>query len=426
MSKLDFQPFLIIKELFVFSLLFFVSIAGSAMDLEDMIREALKCNPELQAYYLQFEANQKKMIQVRALPEPKLTYTRFLSEVQTRTGPQERIIQLNQPFPWPGKLALRGGIANREAEVAFHQYESLQRVIIARIADAYFDYALLGESITINNRNVSYFDQLIPVVEEKVRGGGRLSDTLLLEIEKEKALDVVRGLNERRPILNSQIATELGRQTDLNETLPFPKLSRKSIPLPPVKQLEQQLESHPNVAAATSNVLSMKLKQELAQKASLPEMSLGASVIDIGNGGDTAFGVVFGVNVPIRHHKYQAEIEQAKLEKSASLRLKENTLNQLRNQLHREYQLLKDAQRRADLYRDRLVPKAEQTLAQLEEGYRGNNAGIDEIVDSEETLLKLRLEYLKAAAEAQKRAVYIRVLTEPVSKACIQAFPVTE
>lgn len=396
------------------------------MDLEDMIREALKCNPELQAYYLQFEANQKKMIQVRALPEPKLTYTRFLSEVQTRTGPQERIIQLNQPFPWPGKLALRGGIANREAEVAFHQYESLQRVIIARIADAYFDYALLGESITINNQNVSYFDQLIPVVEEKVRGGGRLSDSLLLEIEKEKALDMVRGLNERRPILNSQIATELGRQTDLNETLPFPKLSRKSIPLPPIKQLEQQLENHPNVAAATSNVLSMKLKQELAQKASLPEMSLGASVIDIGNGGDTAFGLVFGVNVPIRHHKYQAEIEQAKLEKSASLRLKENTLNQLRTQLHREYQLLKDAQRRADLYRDRLVPKAEQTLSQLEEGYRGNNAGIDEIVDSEETLLKLRLEYLKAAAEAQKRAVYIRVLTEPVSKACIQAFPVTE
>lgn len=410
----------------MFSLLFFVSIAGSAMDLEDMIREALKCNPELQAYYLQFEANQKKMIQVRALPEPKLTYTRFLSEVQTRTGPQERIIQLNQPFPWPGKLALRGGIANREAEVAFHQYESLQRVIIARIADAYFDYALLGESITINNQNVSYFDQLIPVVEEKVRGGGRLSDSLLLEIEKEKALDMVRGLNERRPILNSQIATELGRQTDLNETLPFPKLSRKSIPLPPIKQLEQQLENHPNVAAATSNVLSMKLKQELAQKASLPEMSLGASVIDIGNGGDTAFGLVFGVNVPIRHHKYQAEIEQAKLEKSASLRLKENTLNQLRTQLHREYQLLKDAQRRADLYRDRLVPKAEQTLSQLEEGYRGNNAGIDEIVDSEETLLKLRLEYLKAAAEAQKRAVYIRVLTEPVSKACIQAFPVTE
>ncbi|MDF1811275.1 MAG: TolC family protein [Verrucomicrobiales bacterium] len=422
MGKLNFQGFL---NIFTYAVVV-ICASGSvkAMNLEEMIREALKANPELQAYYQQFKANQKQMIQVRALPEPRLTYTRFLSEVQTRTGPQERIIQLNQPFPWPGKLALRGGIANREAEVAFHQYESLQRTIIARLADSYFDYVFLGESIAINRQTVAYYSQLIPSVEEKVRGGGRLADSLLLEIEKEKSADVVAGLVERRPILSSKLEADMGRKPDLSKQLPFPELSKNSIPLPPVSHLEKRLENHPRVSAATSKVLSLTLKQELAQKASLPEMSLGASMIDIGTGGDTAFGVMLGFNVPIRRNKYQAEFEQASLEKCASENLKNHILNNLRAQLHSEYQLLKDARRRTVLFRDNLIPRAEQTLVQLEEGYRGNKAGIDEIVDAEKTLLQLRLECLKASAEAHKRAVYLRVLTEPVTKKGIQAMPV--
>ena len=423
MRFLDYLVFLNKFEA-LFLLLFGCAVPVSAFDLEDAILEALKANPELKSHYNQWKAGQKKMIQVRALPEPGVTYTEFLSEVQTRTGPQERIFQLNQPFPWPGKLALRGGIANRDAEAAFHQYEAAQREVIRRIADAYFDYALLGENISITRQNISYINQLIPVVEEKVRGGGRLADSLLLEIEKEKTEDELEGLRERRPTLSSRLEMEMGRSPNLKRSLPFPYLSKKNISLPSIASLEAKLDRHPLIAAATSRVLSYELKKKLAEKSSLPDMSLGANVIDIGDRGDTGFGVVLGFKLPIRRHKYQAEKEQARLEQAASCNLKASIANDLKFQLHREYQKLKDAQRRASLFRDRLIPKAEQTLSQLEEAYRTNKSGIDEVVDAEKMLLQLKLEGLTAHAEAQKRAVYIRVLTEPIKQKCIQAVPV--
>ena len=62
--------------------------------LESVLREALVSNPELSAQFDRVKASRKIGTQVGALPDPKLSYTEFVSQVQTRTGPQERAVSL--------------------------------------------------------------------------------------------------------------------------------------------------------------------------------------------------------------------------------------------------------------------------------------------------------------------------------------------
>ena len=151
--------------------------------LDGYLREALRNNPRLEAEYQRIVASQKIAPQVGALPDPRLSYTEFLSQVQTRTGPQERSLALTQAFPWPGKLSLRKDIAGRDAEAAFYRYEGLQRQVVREVGLAYYDYAYLREVHRITGENIALLEQLVPVVDEKVRGGGDLSASLRLEVE---------------------------------------------------------------------------------------------------------------------------------------------------------------------------------------------------------------------------------------------------
>ncbi len=85
--------------------------------LADYLRYAALNNPGLEAAFERWQAELEKVPQVRALPDPILTYAHFIEEVETRVGPQESKLSLLQKFPWFGKRRLRGEAACEFAPV---------------------------------------------------------------------------------------------------------------------------------------------------------------------------------------------------------------------------------------------------------------------------------------------------------------------
>ena len=83
--------------------------------------------------------------------------------------------------------------------------------------------------------------------------------------------------------------------------------------------------------------------------------------------------------------------------------------------LHRAIQTWREADKRLDLYREKLLPTAEQALEGTEESFRNDKASLTDLIDAERTLLDLRLMNQRALAAAHKAALEIRVLTEPLS-----------
>lgn len=393
----------------------FANAGDASQALDDYLREALSANPELSAQFDRVKASRQIGIQVGALPDPKLSYTEFVSRVETRTGAQERAVSLTQAFPWPGKLTLREGIADQAAQTAFYRFEATQRQVIREVGLGYFDYAFLGEATRVTKQNLSLLKQLAPTVDEKVRGGGDLGASLRMEVELTKAEDQLQTLEEQRNALSSRIASLLGRTPNLDVAIPFPKLGAKVPQIGSTDSLESGVKGHPLVEAAASGVITADLAERLSRKSSLPDINIGANVIDIGSSGDTAVGVMVGVSIPLHFDKYRAEREE-KTELASAARADVKSIRQkLLADLHRSIQSWREADKRLALYRNKLLPAAEQALEVTSESYRSDKASVTDLIDSERTLLELRLMYQRALSSAHKAALEIRTLTEPLS-----------
>ncbi len=388
---------------------------SAEVSLERYLAEALRANPQLAAEYQRVTAAQKMSPQVGALPEPKLSYTEFVSQVQTRGGPQDRTVALMQAFPWPGKLSLRRGIADRDAQAAFYRYEGLQRQVIREVGLAYYDYAYLGEARRITQENMALLEQLVPTVDEKVRGGGDLSAALRLEVELTRVKDQLQAIDEQRKAQSSRLESLLGRTPSLDSVLPWPGLRAALPALESQGSMEAAVADHPLITAAQSGVMSAQLAEDLAGKASLPDLNVGANVIDIGDGGDTAVGITVGISLPLNFAKYRAEREESEARTAAAEAEVEGLRQRLKADLHRSIQGYRESARRLELYRGKLLPSAEQALELTGESYRTDKATITDLIDTERTLLDLRLMNQRALASAHKSALEVRTLTERVA-----------
>jgi outer membrane protein, heavy metal efflux system len=114
------------------------------LDLSEIIHEGLAQNPEIQAARSQWEATREQVPQATALPDPRFGVQLWnipqngnLSTSVTRT--QNTIYTLSQTFPFPGKLPLRGEIANRTASISEQALRGKERDLVGRLKHTYFE-----------------------------------------------------------------------------------------------------------------------------------------------------------------------------------------------------------------------------------------------------------------------------------------------
>ncbi len=392
-------------------------LAGPAVgaDLQAYLRESLAAHPGLKADYEAYQAARERGEQVAGMPDPKLGFGRFLSPIETRTGPQKRTLTLSQEVPWPGKLEMRREVADAQAKTAFYRYEARRRQIIERVGLAYFDYAYLARATVVARENRELLQQLKPVVEEKVRGGGSLAEDLRLDVELGKANDQVQTLGTQRGGLSARLEAALGRKPN-GKDLPFgtlppnlPKLAAKAV-------LQERVSQHPVVEGARDGVFAADQALELAQFSKKPTLNFGLNVIDIGDGGDTAAAVTFGVSLPIWREKYRAEEREARLRKTSAESTVTDVHRQLLAELEIAYQKYEETRQRVQLYDSQLIPASRQAVELVEENFRNDKATLTDLIDTERLLLELRLARARALADAHQAAFRVRALTEPITK----------
>lgn len=389
-------------------------VLATAADSADYLVEALRANPEVAAAFQTYLAASQKGTQVRALEEPTVSYSEFLSSVQTRTGPQERIVSVAQAFPWPGVLKLRGDVADANARTAYYRYEVKRREVIEKVGLAEIEYAYLLRATERAKENLGLLRQLKPVVEEKVRAGASLATSLRLDVEVAVADQEVASLREQRPGLDAQLQVLLGREPG-EGFLPWPELPSSPPPTMPLESIKAEVRKHhPRIQLASASIEAARTQEALAEKSDKPAFTLGANAIDIGNGGDTASSVMVGVKVPLRSRKYRAEQDEAAAMTAAAA----SSLDAVEQVLLGEAVRFSAAQQEAiDRYRnysDNLIPSATQAVDLTKEDYRNDKASLTDLIEAERVLLNLRLMQARALADAHKAAWQIRALIEPI------------
>lgn len=127
------------------------SEAERRINLASLIEELEGVNPEIKAARQRWEAAKAVVPQVQTLPDPRL---QFGYQRMPMTDPlQGAMYGFGQEIPFPGKLSLKGEVAQREAERVEQEFNATRLRLIATLKEGYFNLHFVHKSIEIVERN---------------------------------------------------------------------------------------------------------------------------------------------------------------------------------------------------------------------------------------------------------------------------------
>ncbi len=390
----------------------------SEASLEAYTRLALQNNAGLRAAFEQWLAALERVPQATALPDPQFTYTNFIEEVQTRTGPQNNRFQLSQKFPWIGTLKGRGNVATEHAEAQWWLVEKRALALTRDVKDAYFEYAYLAQALRIVEENLSLLKGLEPVVQRRVQTGASQGELLRLQVEIGKVENEFDSLGDRRPSVNAGLNALLNRRSD--SLLPWPETPETEVAQYAVADLKKRLqEANPELKSLHYRIREAEERRTLARLSGYPDITVGLAYIDTGgavtsmipsDSGDDPFSVSIGFSLPIWRHKYDALKRQERAAMNSAQALSVQREHDLIAQLELTLYKYDDAVRQISLYRDTLIPRARQALEVTEISYESGRAALIDVIDSQRELLFFEKSYWRAVSDYQQHNAALEAL----------------
>jgi outer membrane protein TolC len=378
-------------------------------DLETYLRFGLLNNPGLRAAFDRWRATLERIPQVTSLPDPTFSYSHFVEAVQTRTGPQRNRFGLSQAFPWFGKLRLRGEVAAMAAESEWFRVEARRLGLLREIKRTYFEYGYLAKAVRISEDNLQLLRRQEPVAQRKVAVGGRQDDLVRLQVEIGKVENHLESLRKRRPALSARLSAALNRHG--SDLLPWPTLVEPAIKQLVVAELDSRVrQDNPELAALRQEILRAEQQRSLADLERYPDFSVGLTYLETGGAlnpatpgsGDDPIGLNLGFNLPIWGGRYSAASREAlRMEESVGNLLRDR-INTLGADLRLVYFNLDDGARQLALFRDTLLPRAQQAFTVTETAYRGGTATLLEVIDSQRILLAFENSYWRGVSNYEQ------------------------
>ena len=179
-----------------------MTVAGESDYLRNYIRYALENNPEIQSLYSNWQAQIDQIAVSKGLPDPSLSFGYFLKNIETAVGPQEYRIGITQMLPWFGKLKLQGDIQAQLAEISWYTLEQRRNEIKMEVAQLYYEYYYITQSIYITRQNLELIDQWQNMIRAAYSSGSQsYSDLINVQIEIKQIKDDLASLSNKRQVL---------------------------------------------------------------------------------------------------------------------------------------------------------------------------------------------------------------------------------
>ncbi|MFC1620487.1 TolC family protein [Candidatus Neomarinimicrobiota bacterium] len=388
--------------------------------IEDFITVGLTENPAILAARARWEAALMEIPAKRALPDPSLGYVHYLESVETRVGPQQGALNISQRLPWLGKLRLEGRIGELKADVVYYQFLGTAQRVAAQIEDAYWDYYYLLQALDITEKNLELLRNWEQVVLSKYKAAqAGHPDIIKTQIEVLSLEDQLTGLQQRQRLLLERLSAATGRQltaasiTVKEPTVPEPALGIDSLLAMGFQYNPDLLGTHVAANLAETAVKRTRLNY-------LPDIMIGGNSIFTGknpmlaaddpeNGKDPLM-ISVGLSLPIQFRKYKSLEQSARIEQRSAEFLVRDKESQLRSQLELVFFELEDATRKVRLYKEALIPRAEQSLLTSEKAYIGDRVDFLTLIEAQRVLLNYQLSYQKALTEEARHGAQLKAL----------------
>lgn len=387
------------------------ALAPSPLDLKTLIADVRARNPSLHAARLEAQALGTRRRQVSALPEPTAGMVYQPVSVVTARGFQRTQWRVEQQFPFPGTLGLRGDVADLHATVASFEADAFEHDLVLRLKQTYYDLYRVQE----HDRLIADFQEQLRDFEDVAAtqyevGTGMQQAVLKAQLER-NALSIRRDkLAEQRRSALEAMARLLYRP-DTTSLTGEVTVTLPALPADEEIFLQTALAQRPEVDALNAAQQRVERQTALARKAFWPDFAVSLTYFDIGHtdvppsaDGRDAVAISAGIKVPLWRSKLRATLEETQLKQRQVEAQMEALRTDIRTQVADLTHQLERQQHQLDLLQEALIPQAETTLESTLSAYTTGRTDFLNLLDAERMLFTLRLESIDTRTRLLKTA----------------------
>jgi outer membrane protein TolC len=379
-------------------------------NLPDLIKEALKANPEIVAARKAVEAAQARIIPARSLDDPELNLESWAIPINQPTNLNQanmHMVNLRQRFLFPGKLRLRGEVASQEEAMAVARYQAKEREVIAAVKKGYYELFMADRNIQITKEQLELHERVLRTTETRYTvGKTSQSDVVRAQVEHSDLINRLIVAEQERESAEARLNALLSRPTD---ALIGKTAELEPSPTTPFEQNELYrltIESSPELREAVSGVKRAELSHELAiRNQRYPDVTLGLGYWYTPQGTfQHTYSGMLTLTIPFfwTKAKHDREVDEA----SAQIARAEASRRAIKNLAFLEVRdnLLKSnaARKSVSLYRTGLLPLAELSLRAAEAAYQTGRLEFTGLLEAERALRDVRLGYYRTLVSLEQ------------------------
>ena len=357
-----------------------VFAAEETLKLPDLIREALKNNPEIHVAEARANASTHKIPQATSLADPMVmmgyenegtdSFYTFDRETKGMPADSRWMFSLSQMFPYPGKLALKGEMATQDAGSLKAMADATKLATEVRVKELYYDLFLAYTNIDLLTDMAALFSRMEDAAVARYAAGmAPQQEILMAQTEKYMLLEREEMEKQKIQSLKAMLNASVGR--DSLSPLGRPEKPSNTINNYRLDELiKMSHDRYPMIKSREKMVGAAEAKIQMAKKEYYPDVTVGAGYTARSSRFPDMWNLTATMNIPIF---YKTKQREGVLEAEASLLEAKKDVEAAKlmssSALRDNYAMLKTAENLMALYREGLIPKAYQDFELALAGY---------------------------------------------------------
>jgi cobalt-zinc-cadmium efflux system outer membrane protein len=365
------------------------------LDLPALWHLALQYNPTLREAAAEVEAARGRLLQAGKYPNPRFLFNEDV--IGSSLAPQGNYsFQVNQEIVTAGKRRLDQASAARGVDVTWAALLGRKFDALTRVRRAYYDYEGLADTLRVNDEVIKSLAEGVENTRKLVEDAKALPRDNLLRLQV--LLDQAR-ISQARNQINVEAAwKQLAADVGVPELLP--PAARPSLPATaPSWDAEsitrRVLSANTELQQAALEAERARVEFERARAEAVPNVNVGAGWSR--DSIESTSGAMISIETPIpvwdrkqgRIHEARAKWEQAEAaRRTAAVRLSRDTAE--------AFARYEGARQQEERLRTVVVPRLEETLKLVREGFQVGRAGLT-FLDVQDAVRSLSDERLRLA-----------------------------
>lgn len=368
-----------------------------------LIQQVLERNPSLAQMEAAWDAARARYPQVTSLDDPMLAVTLGPATYGAQSVNGAYRINVEQKYPFPGKLRLRGQQAASEANAAGSEVDDMRLQLVESARSAFYEYYMVHRAVAVNEEGLRLLEEFRRNAETRYKTGlVPQQDVLQADVELGRQRERLLGLEQNRQIAIARINTLMNLPPDA--ALPRPPAEiRVEDGLPEAAALrELALNRRPDLLALAHRLAGDQAALALANKEFYPDFT-PFFMYDrfMGNSPSTetlAYMLGMSINLPVRRDRRFAAVHEAQARLNERRAAIDRQVNQVNYEVQQAYAQVTQGGKTVRLYEQSVLPAATSNVKAAQAAYLTGKIPFLSLIEAERNLIGLRDRYYELVA----------------------------